>query len=172
MNHSRSPAALFISYNFYLRVFSHTNTFKWKTKSVHCTKSPKDVRILVLHNSTRGLTCRSVIDYDLDDILSFNLSDAIFKLFHNVIHVFHFSVSIYGVQEHRVTFDDRYKINDMSSLRIHSFITTNGDSFCLHVSWWAPSTCLCEISHVAREWSSKSCNGEVCSRRLDCLRQI
>jgi len=96
-----NPTALFISYNICLCIFSRTNILKCKIKSMHYTWSLKDVRILALHNNTRDLTCRSVIGYDLDDILSTNLSDTIFKLFHDVIHVFHFSLSTYGVQEHR-----------------------------------------------------------------------
>ena len=46
------------------------------------------MRILALHNSTRDLTCRSVIGYDLDDILSSNLSNAIFELLRNVMLLF------------------------------------------------------------------------------------
>jgi len=37
-------------------------------KSGHYTRRSKDVRILALHNGTRSLASRSVIDYDFDDI--------------------------------------------------------------------------------------------------------
>jgi len=89
------------------------------------------VRIFALHNSTGGLTCRSIICYDLDDILRTNFFNAIFKLFRNVMSVFYFSLGIYGVQEHRVTFGDCHEINERSPLRIRPSITTNGEPLLL-----------------------------------------
>jgi len=126
-----NPTALFISFNIYLRVFSRTNILKCKIKSAHYTRSLKDLRILALYNSTCSLAYRSVIDYDLNDILSPNLSDAIFKLFRNVILVFHFSLGIYGVQKHQAIFGDRREINDRSFLRIRPSLTTNRDPLLL-----------------------------------------
>jgi len=90
--------------------------------------------ILALYNSTSGITCRNVIGYDLDDILRANFFNANFKLLRNVMSVFHFSVGIYGVQEHQATFGDRHEINERFLLRIHLPITTNGDPFCFHVA--------------------------------------
>ena len=47
------------------------------------------------------------------------------------MHIFHFSLDIYRVQEHRATFCDHYEINDGSPLHIRPSITTNGDLFLL-----------------------------------------
>jgi len=168
----KAPTALSISYNIYARIFSYKNILKCKIQSVNYSRSPKDVRILTLHNITHSLSCRSVISYDLDDISSFNFFNSIFKLLRNVMSIFHFSIGIYGVQEHRIAFDDRHEINERSLLRIRSSITTNGDPFCFHVALMDSSTPLREISDVAREWFSKSCSREVCNWCLNYLLQI
>ena len=55
-----NPTALCISYNICLRVFSRTNILKCKINSVYYTRSPKDVRILALHNRTSGLTAEAL----------------------------------------------------------------------------------------------------------------
>ena len=125
----RDPTTLSINYNICLHIFSCKNIFKCKIQSVHYTKSPKDVRKLALYNSTSGLTCKSIANYDWNDILRTNFLNTIFKLFHNIMSVFHFSLSIYGVQEHRATFSDCHEINQRSSLYIRPPITSNRDPF-------------------------------------------
>ena len=132
------------------RVFSRTNIFKCKIKSVHYTRSLKDVRILAFHNSTHSLACRSIINYDLNDILSSNPFDAIFNLLHNVITVFHFFIGIYKVQEYRATFGDCHEIIDRSLLHIYSSITTNIGPLLLSCVPDGLHQPLCEISHIAR----------------------
>jgi len=125
----RDLTALSINYCICLCIFSHKNILKCKIQSVHYTRSPKDVRIFVLYNSTRGLTCRSVISYDFYDILRTNFFNAIFKFFSQCNVSFSLLSRICG--EHRVTFGNRHEINERSSLRIRPSITTNGDPLLL-----------------------------------------
>jgi len=81
-------------------MFLTTQIFLSARLRVHYTRSSKDVKILALHNSAHNFACISVIDYDLNNILSSNFFGAIFKLLRTVMPVFHFSLSIYRVQEH------------------------------------------------------------------------